>query len=348
MIRGLVATAIVVAFVHTAHAESALDDARKAVDSSDYMGARTALTAALDAGNASPSDLAEIYKLTGVVAGALGEADAATAAFAKWIALDPKAALPPGTSPKIMRPFSAASEKAKKGELLKVRTETSVTPPSITVIVAADPLHLVAGAHVMASVDGALEQAFDGKGHDRIKIDLPKGKRLDLRVAVLDSQGNHLVELGSADVPIVIVGEGTTALDHDVSAVLQTKHESPKTSPATPSHPRPLYATWWVWGAGAAVFGGVGAYFGFAGRSAANDLDHLNATSSDHQFSEARDLESTARRDLLVFDIGMGIAGAAAIGAAILYVTEPRIVTERRVSVVPAAGGGTVVLRGHF
>jgi hypothetical protein len=342
MIRGLAATAIVVALVHSAHAGTPLDDARKAVDSSDYMAARTALTAALQAGTASPSDLAEIYKLTGIVAGALNETDAASTAFAKWIALDPKAALPPGTSPKIERPF----EKAKKTEALKVKPETSANPPSITLVVAGDSLHLVAGARVTASVDGGAEQTFDGKGSSRITVALPKGKRVDLRVAVVDTYGNHLVELGSTEVPIVIVGEGGTPVREHQTDAVKPQRDAVVITPS-PSHPRPLYAKWWVWGAGAVVLGGAGVAFGVAGRSAASDLDRLNANSSAHTFSEAKALESTARRDLLLFDIGIGVAGAAAIGAAILYVTEPRGV-EQHVAIAPAPGGGSVFVRGQF
>ncbi len=45
----------------------------------------------------------------------------ATTAFGRWLALDPKAALPPGTSPKITRPFTAAQDQAKGREPIKVK-----------------------------------------------------------------------------------------------------------------------------------------------------------------------------------------------------------------------------------
>jgi hypothetical protein len=340
----LLVTAILVALVHTARAETPLEQAHNAIDSSDYPGARTALTAALESGNAGPSDLAEIYKLSGIVDAALGDSEAATSSFAKWLALEPKATLPPGTSPKILRPFSAAGDKAKKSELLKVKTETSADPPSVTLVIATDRLAMIASARVIVSADGGVEQTLEGKGKGRIVIELPKGKRLDLRVVALDAHGNRVVELGSTDVPIVIVADGAKAPpDRDTLKLLKTK-----TGPPLPSHPRPLYAKWWVWGTGAAVFGAVGIGFGFAARSAANDLERLNATSSRHTFSEAQGVESTARTDALLFNISMGLAGAAAIGAAILYMTEPRVVTEQRVTVVPAHGGGTFVLQGQF
>jgi hypothetical protein len=48
----------------------------------------------------------------------------------------------------------------------------------------------------------------------------------------------------------------------------------------------------------------------------------------------------------MIFNIGIGVAGAVAIGAAILYVTEPR--AEAHLAAVPANGGGTVVVGGRF
>src|SRR3954462_2035736 len=124
---GVVLT-LVVALCRVSFAESALELARHDVESSDYLAARGALVSALDAGSASPEDLAEIYKLSGIVEGALGKDAEATASFARWLAIDPKGTLPPGTSPKITRPFDAA---AKKTDALKVKVETEAAPPSV-------------------------------------------------------------------------------------------------------------------------------------------------------------------------------------------------------------------------
>src|SRR5689334_11578885 len=100
-----IAAAVTLAVAVDVRAEP-LDDARKAVDASDYAAARPLVVQALEAGTASPDELAEIYKLTGIVESALGNTSGATDAFGKWLSLDVKGSLPFGTSPKIMRPFT--------------------------------------------------------------------------------------------------------------------------------------------------------------------------------------------------------------------------------------------------
>src|SRR5688572_6089572 len=132
-----IAAALLTTLVSTARADS-LADARKAIEGSDYMAARPALDTALRAGTAGPADLAEIYKLTGVVEGALGNAAPAEKAFARWLALEPKGSLPPGTSPKITRPFVAAQEQVKKKGTLAAKAETADDPPSVTLVVVND------------------------------------------------------------------------------------------------------------------------------------------------------------------------------------------------------------------
>src|SRR4051812_5511561 len=82
MLRGLVALVASVMFAGRAlAAPDPLAQARAAVAASDYVAARPALVAALEAGGRGPDELAEIYRLTGVVAAALGDARAATDAF---------------------------------------------------------------------------------------------------------------------------------------------------------------------------------------------------------------------------------------------------------------------------
>src|SRR5690606_3976188 len=84
---------------------------------------------------------------------------------------------------------------------LEVKVETQPTPPSVTLVVQSDPMKMIARARVAVVVDGKPEQMLDGIG----TIALPAGARLDLRVTVLDASGNRLVEIGSSDVPIVII-----------------------------------------------------------------------------------------------------------------------------------------------
>ena len=321
-----------------------LDDAKAAVESSDYIRARTALTQALASGAHGRDELAEIYRLSGIVAGALGDPKAATAAFQRALALSPKVALSPGTSPKIARPFAAAQNLAKQSTPLEIKSETEATPPSVTVIIASDPLSMIARVRVAVVADGRPEQTFERPGSERTTVELPAGARLDVRIAVVDEHGNRLAELGSREVPIVILGKapppppgGGTAGPAVVRAA------------GPPRAPRPLYLKWWLWGGGAAAFGAAAVYFGIDAVLAKRDLDDLNRNSVEHSFDEAKDVESRARRGVLLTNIGWGAAGVLAVGATILYLTEPRPARgERRVTIAPARGGGALVLGGSF
>ncbi len=339
--RGLAALAVL-ALAGLAHADS-LRDARTAVENSDYFAARGLVEKALSDGTASPSDLADIYKITGTVEAALGNTAAATTAFGKWLALDPKAELPPGTSPKITRPFDAAKKQAEHREPVRVKTETSAEPPSVTLVVVSDPFMMIAKARVYVRADGGKEQMLEAAGEKKIAVALPKGKRLDLRVQALDEHGNRVAELGTTDVPIVIT-TNEEIVTKAPPKVVEEKVKAP-VAPA-PVHERPLYLKWWMWGGAAVAVGAGGAYFGLQARSERDELAKLNADSANHTFDEARAVQDRADRDVLLFNVGMGVAGAFAIGATILYLTEPH--AETRMAVVPQPGGGAVVLGGHF
>ncbi len=320
-----------------------LDDAKLAVEASDYLKARGALTEALASGAHGRDELAEIYRLGGVVAGALGEPKAATEAFQRALALSPKIALPAGTSPKIARPFAAAQNLAKGSAPLEIRSETAAEPPSVTVIVAGDPLAMIARVRVAVIADGGPEQTLEEPAAERVTVALPAGARLDVRIAALDPHGNRLAELGSREVPIVVLGKAPPPGGGAVVKAL------PPPPPPPPRAPRPLYLRWWTWAAGAVVFGAAGTYFGVDAVLAKRELDDLNRHSVEHTFDEAKDVEGRARRGVLFANIGWGAAGVLAVGAGILYLTEPRPARgERRVTVAPVRGGGALVLGGSF
>ena len=319
-----------------------LDDAKLAVEASDYLKARAALAEALASGANGREELAEIYRLSGIVAGALGEPKVASAAFQRALALSPKVALPPGTSPKIARPFTEAQKLANKSAPLEIKSETGAEPPSVTVIVAADPLSMIARVRVAVVADGKPEQTFEEPAAERVTVELPPGGRLDVRIAALDEQGNRLAELGSREVPIVVLGKAPPP-PPPVKVVV------PPPPPPPPRSPRPRYLQWWVWAGGAVVLGAAGSYFGIDAVLAKRELDAMNRNSTSHTFDEAKDVEGHVRRSVLFANIGWGAAGALAIGAGILYLTEPRAArTERRVTVAPVRGGGALVLGGRF
>jgi hypothetical protein len=339
--------AALVAFAGIARADDEpLDQARKDVDSSDYDAARTHLQAAIDAGTAGPDELAEIYKLTGIVESALGNTKEATTAYGKWIALDPKAKLPPGTSPKLVRPFDAAHKKPVK---LEIKTETKADPPSIALVIGSDPIG-IARARVIVSADGKPEQQLEHAGKGRIEIDLPRGRRLDLRVEALDAHGNRVALLGSKDVPIVITGgedkTGPTSPDEDTLKALRNKDNDKIISHKTePAEPRPWYGRWKVWGVGTLALAVVTLGAGYVTYNDVQDLKFKNAHSLDYQWSPGP--ENSARRDLYITDVAAGITGALAIGTMILYVARPRE-EQLRVGAAPTRGGGAVSIGGSF
>ncbi len=358
----MAAVGFLLAFAAVARADD-LGDARKAIEGSDYLGARPALEKALTSGTAGPAELAEIYKLTGIVEAALGNEKPAQLSFFRWLSLDPKGSLPPGTSPKITRPFDVAIEQAKKRGPIVAKAETADNPPAVTLVVVNDPVKLIVGAKVYFSVDRKPEQTLSADGTKKVKLELERGKRIDLRLHAVDQHGNRVVELGSQDVPIVITSSGEVKPDvvidrHDTALLKSTRRE--------PEAPRPWYLSTWTWGGATVVAVGVGGYFGYRTHAELSDLDHLNANSLAHQWGEAQAVEDRARRDLLVTQIAMGTAGVFAIGTLVLYLTRPdtapreegsgsaaasrRRAGSRTTSIapVPMQGGGAIVLGGHF
>ncbi|HEX5063020.1 MAG TPA: tetratricopeptide repeat protein [Kofleriaceae bacterium] len=338
-----IAAALLTTLARDARAD-ALADARKAVEGSDYMAAQPALETALKAGTAGPAELAEIYKLTGIVEAALGNAGPSEKAFAKWLALDPKGALPEGTSPKITRPFDAAHAQANKSGPLEAKAETQDTPPAVTLKVANDPQKMIVAAKVYFIVDGKSEQTLSADGRNEITIELGLGKRIDLRIHGLDRYGNRVVELGSKDVPIVITSSGKeTPVGSD-----RVGHAKPKT--VEPEKPRPWYLQWWLWGGATVAVTGVGGYFAYRTYDNMQTIEHLHATSLDHPWSDEQSVERSARRNLLVTNIAAGTAGAFAIVTTILFLTRPNPESESamRATLTPTHGGAAVVLGGHF
>jgi hypothetical protein len=320
-----------------AWAADPLDQARTAVAASDYTAARPALTAALEGGGRGPDELVEIYRLTGIVQAALGDTKAATDAFTRLLALSPKAVLPDGTSPKIKRPFDAAARYAQSHPALEVKLETLARPPMITLVVVSDPLHLVATARAAFVVDGAAEASKDaGVTTARTQIPLPPGRRIDTRLTALDAYGNRLVEIGSREVPVVILSDPP----------------APPPAPPRPvivrAPPPPIYRRWWPYAAVGGAALGATIYAGLVARSRADDLQRIHDDAAHHTAGEAAAAEDRARSAVLWTNIGLGVTAAFAVAAGAMYLTAPRDRIETRVAAVPVPGGGALILGGSF
>jgi len=330
-----------------AHADTPLERARAAIDASDYLAGRAALTEALTSGDLGPENLVETYRLSGFIAAALGEQAAAVEAFERMLSLAPTTRLAAGTAPKITKRFAAAQALVKDREAIKITVETAASPPSITVVVASDPVHMITSVRAIVRVDGRAEQVFDQPLTGRATIALPVGHRLDLRVAARDEHGNRVSEVGSKDVPLVIVGQGAPEPPKPVVVTAKPKPGVPPRD--EPSSARPLYLAWWLWAGTSVVLAGAGAYFGVSALGTKHDLEA--ATGPTHTYAEAHAIETRGKRDAVLADIGLAAGGAVALGAVILYLTgHHNTEADRRPSVTaaPARGGGTLALEVTF
>jgi hypothetical protein len=331
MARGAALTliSILVLVPEIAWSDDPLARARDAVSESEYLIARGELLAARDAGNCSPAQTAELYRLLGFVEAALGNPEASTAAFQRLLALSPDAALPRGTSPKIMAPFAVAASHDGARTPLAVTLETAANPPAAALVVR-DPVALVAKARIHIAVDGGAERAQDIAAAPRSEIALPPGARIAVRVTALDVHGNRLVELAPK---LIVAAPAPTAAP-----------SSPAPPPPQPvaTGRRPLALRWWPYAAAAVVSGGATAYHGWSAYSAALDLRRATSV------RESDAAVERGRRDTLLTNIGFGVTGAFAIAAGAMYLLERRARAELRVAAVPLAGGGAMVLGGTF
>ena len=184
-----VALVAVLAMCPRAHADAPqLAQARAAIDEVRYDDAQRLLIAALEAGGNSPAAVRDIYKLLGASAVALGKTDDAEKYYRAWIALEPKAALEAGVSPKLRAPFDAAKSFITANGPLDVAAE--VVSDYVRLCVISDPLSLARSARMRD--EGAGSSIVDRGA-------LVRGR--GTAVLVLDRYGNTLVELAATGVP---------------------------------------------------------------------------------------------------------------------------------------------------
>lgn len=349
MVRAVVLALVLLEAIAWGQAtQDPLAHARQAVAVSDYLTARGDLAGARDAGGHSPEETAELYRLTGIVEAALGDDGAATDAFTRWIAMSIQAALPPGTSPKIKQPFEKASRfffgPGPTHQPLELKAETSATPPAVTLVVISDPLSMVAKVRVNYEIDGA-ERTRDLVASRRTVVALPVARRIEVRIAALDSHDNRLVEIGSKDAPLVISGEPEPTRPRAGAAPISSP-PVPAGGLSVSSEPDavpPIWRRWWPYAAAAGVSAAVTGYFAWSAYDAARDPRRVDPADP-----AARRINDRGRRDTLITNVGIGVTGAFAIAAGVMYLTAPGPRGEPRVTAVPVPSGGALVLGGRF
>jgi hypothetical protein len=308
--------------------------ARQEIDGVRYERASVALEQALRAGDAGPSAVAEIHLLRGRVAAALGRTAEAEEHFCRLLAIEPRARLPIGVSPKLARPFAAAQDSMRRRGHLRVRHEaTGGEAPMVVVTIASDPLGMVARARLRFRTSTGIEQSLEATGRGRIVLPLPRAPRVELSGAALDAHGNRLVEFGP------------TVLGERLEPALAAPPAAAAPPSERPAPSRSFVASPWLWGGAAAAFAVTGMGLGLAARHAQGDLDALNAQSQDHSYSDAHRLQERGERYALLTNVAFAVAGACAVVTTILLIRDLRGRAERRrAAFAPTPGGATLWL----
>ena len=334
-----------------------LERARKQLDDLKYDEAASSLEQALRQGESGPKELAEIYQLSAQVAAARGDDAAAEDYFKHLLALAPETRLPAGVSPKIAAPFENARAFIDQRLPISVRWEKDPSGPAVRVLVDADPLSMVHGAEVIWTEDGAPKRVTKS-GTAPFEVTVPSKKKLAVRIAAIDDFGNRIAEFGTQRKPLVIDTSGDGELigkpGGDDGGPAEADDDSGE---------RPVFAKWWLWGGVAVVAAGAGTYFGLDVVKAKDQIEELNRRTQDPedpvQYSEAQAIQKRGERSAILANVTFGVAGAAAVAAVILYVTEPKgartpavdqAKAKRESRLMPALGSGQVgvVWTGSF
>jgi len=298
-----------------------LAQARQAVAAVDYDEARRLLVEALHDGDNSPAALGEIYRLSARAAVVQGQPELAEQFYRRWLAIDPDAALPGDTAPKLREPFVAAQAYIAAHGRLLARAQRAATG-ELDVELSADPLVMARAAAVIELAPSIPRPGLPPRRSSAVAFGDGRHVRLPAgdRVAILDEDGNHLVELGVAASP-------------------------PGAAPATAAPPspeaRPWPRRWLTWAIPTGAFALVGAGFGVAAIASYGRAQMIAGSSGQYFQSDADDNVRRGRTFAWITAGAGGLAIACAIPAAIYLVQQRR---EAARVVVPTAGHGRIGL----
>jgi len=327
----VVVVAVVLALPSTVRADVSnphLAKAREYKAALQYDAARDSLSRAVAWGRNSPRQMAQIYRLGGELEASLGNGAAAISQFQMWLAIDPKAGLPPGTSPKLTEPFANAEAYFKARNPLLVEQRLQPSPPAAVIRIGSDPMAMAAGARVEYRVAGGRWRATEARGSGVLRVALPTASRVEAVVTVIDRRGNALVMFGSRTQPLTVSTLGVSS------------------RPLAQPTQRAFLARWQLWaGFAVALAAGTG-YFALDTRDAQQEIDDLYARSADIEFSEIAakvdELERRGKRSSRLTNVGIAVTSAAVL-AAIVFAA-----TGHSASVAPTPGGAQVSLGFYF
>jgi hypothetical protein len=282
--------------------------AQAQLDRLEFEEARETLERAERQGELGPEELGEIYRLSGIVAGAYGDEDTAEYHFSKWLAIWPDAELGEGLAPRISEPFVRARIATEARGHLRVSRVTSSDRKAVGLVVEADPLEMVAGALARFETPDGVVREVRATGRSPYMLSVPQGVRGEIALYALDEHGNRL-------------------LAHAVSSAPRAgaPYASLTASKADGSTARPpMYAHWIVWAGVASSLAGASAYFGLRAQGDQRELDGLIRSSREHEYGVAEQVEARGRRHARVANATGIAAGAAGAAAVVLMVTQPR------------------------
>ncbi len=291
------AIALVAALAPMAYADEVASDsaallarARAAIEAVRYDEAEPLLDQALHAGSASPAATTEIYQLSAMTATVLGKRDAATKFYRRWLALDPRAALPTDAADKFREPFVAAQAYVAQNGGFRVRVGKR-DDNAVEIVIDSDPLSLVASA----TLDDGERRAF---GVDR-RLILPVSKGAAMvRVFVFDHHGNHLVER-------------VFATFADIASDYVLVREVP------------AWRNWQVWAIATGVAAGAALFFGREADSAQAELEKIAGSTRSFFYSDITDAIDRRDRSAAIANGFFLGAGALGVTTLVMYALRP-------------------------
>jgi hypothetical protein len=316
-----------------------LAEARRAIDEVRFADARKLLVEAIDAGGASPPELRQLYELSAQAAIVLGQRELGEQYYRRWLALDPAAALPPGSSPKLSDAFVAAKAYMAAHGRLAVKAERRAT--EVLVIVESDPLAMASSA-ALAGASTTPRVAF--AADRRASLALPS-QPAALRVFVLDDRGNQLLVIDVAaeasDGPNS-GGNGGANGSGTNGAHSNGKLVGP---PAPREEPRPFLRQWTTWGVPAGGLLLAGAIVGIVALGQQSKLADDIKRSGENFFPDADARHDQIRRNATIAIALAGADALFAIPATVFFIQSRR---PWNLSLVPQPAGLNLNLSIRF
>jgi hypothetical protein len=282
-------------------------EARRHEASLEYEEALALVERALAAGTSGPDRVVELHLFAGRMAAGLDRGPAATAHYARALALRPAIRLPDGTSPKLSVPFEAASLET----VPLAFAPTLARDGTARLGVQTDPLRLVRG--VAIAVAGRALVA-----RDATTLVVPAGTEV-AAIAALDEHGNRIWE-GEVIAPALVPSQPV---------------------PVPPPVPRrPALIAWWpAWTLATGAALGIGGFAAWRVDVAQRQFDRLRAEPGQHDFSELVAVEDRGRRWGLTANLATGVATVTAVVAVITYVAQRRR-SRSTIAVTPGGVAG--------